>query len=131
MSLPRPGWAEMDAEREWWGDLIAVCRELVASAVDGQIKGLCVSGLGPCPLVCDGHLRPLRPGILYGVDMRATPEIEELTMRYGEYAILERCGKVLSNQAAGPKLLWLRHNEPEVWERTTRCTARTPSWSLG
>ena len=120
MSLPRPGWAEMDAERDWWGDLVQVCRELVASAADGQIKGVCVSGLGPCLLVCDEHLKPLRPGILYGVDMRATREIEELTKRYGPDAIVERCGNALSTQAVGPKLLWLRNNEPEVWGRTKR-----------
>jgi xylulokinase len=120
MSLPRPGWAEMDAEHDWWGDLVQVCRELVASAADGQIKGVCVSGLGPCLLVCDEHLKPLRPGILYGVDMRATREIEELTKRYGPDAIVERCGNALSTQAVGPKLLWLRNNEPEVWGRTKR-----------
>jgi xylulokinase len=120
MSLPRPGWAEMDAERDWWGDLVSVCRELVASGADGQIKGVCVSGLGPCLLVCDEHLQPLRPGILYGIDTRATREIEELTERYGQEGIIEHCGKVLSTQAVGPKLLWLRHSEPEVWERTKR-----------
>ncbi|MHB8658017.1 MAG: FGGY-family carbohydrate kinase [Solirubrobacteraceae bacterium] len=115
MSLPRSGWAEMDAERDWWGDLVEVCRELVASAAGGQIKGVCVSGLGPCLLVCDGRLRPLRPGILYGVDTRATREIRELTERYGSAAIIECCGNALSTQSVGPKLLWLRHNEPEVW----------------
>jgi xylulokinase len=121
MSLPRAGWAEMDAKRDWWDDLLEVCRELVASAADGQIKGVCVSGLGPCLLVCDEHLQPLRPAILYGVDMRATREIEELTVRYGEDAIVQRGGKALSSQAVGPKLLWVRNNEPEVWKLTKRC----------
>src|SRR5215212_238833 len=26
MSLPRPRWAEMDAEADWWGDTVAVIR---------------------------------------------------------------------------------------------------------
>lgn len=120
MSLPRPGWAEMDAERDWWGDFEAVCAELVAAAAGGAIAGVCVSGLGPCLLVCDEQGRPLRPGILYGVDMRATAEIEELTERFGAAAILARCGKDLSTQAVGPKLLWLQHHEPDVWARTRR-----------
>jgi xylulokinase len=120
MSLPRPAWAEMDAERDWWGDVVAMCRELLPQAADGRVAGLCVSGLGPCLLVCDADSRPLRPGILYGIDMRASEEIEELTERFGDAAILERCGKSLSTQAVGPKLLWLRHHEPEVWERTRR-----------
>jgi xylulokinase len=120
MSLPRPGWAEMDAETDWWGDVVAVLRELIPQAGDARIAGVCVSGLGPCLLVCDEAVRPLRAGILYGIDMRATAEIEELTRRFGADAILARCGKALSTQAVGPKLAWIRANEPAVWERTRR-----------
>jgi xylulokinase len=120
MSLPRPRWAEMDAERDWWGDTVAVIAELLERVGQDAVEGLCVSGLGPCLLVGDEHDRPLRAGILYGIDMRATEEIAELTERYGAEAIRSRCGKELSTQAVGPKLLWLRRHEPEVWERTRR-----------
>jgi hypothetical protein len=48
------------------------------------------------------------------------PRARSLTERYGEAAIVERCGKALSTQAIGPKLLWLRNHEPAVWERTRR-----------
>ena len=61
-----------------------------------------------------------RPAILYGIDTRAEREIEELNERYGEENLLERCGSVLTTQAVGPKLLWLRRNEPEVWEKTRK-----------
>jgi xylulokinase len=120
MSLPRPGWAEMDAETDWWGDVVDVLRELVPQAGDARIAGVCVSGLGPCLLVCDEAVGPLRAGILYGIDMRATAEIDELTRRFGEDAILQRCGKALSTQAVGPKLLWVRRNEPDVYARARR-----------
>jgi xylulokinase len=62
--------------------------------------------------------RPLRPAILYGIDTRATAEIEELERSLGADAILARGGSALSSQALGPKLLWLRRHEPEVWEQT-------------
>jgi xylulokinase len=120
MALPRPGWAEMDAEADWWDDVAAIARELVDAAAGGTIAGVCVSGLGPCLLVCDEDGRPLRPGILYGVDMRATAEIAELTERFGDEAIMRRCGKELSTQAVGPKMLWLQRNEPDVWAATRR-----------
>ena len=29
LSLPRPGWAEHDAEGIWWADFLALCSELV------------------------------------------------------------------------------------------------------
>jgi xylulokinase len=120
MSLPRPGWAEMDAERDWWGDVVQVARELVPTGAGDTVAGVCVSGLGPCLLACDADATPLRAAMLYGIDMRATAEIEELTERLGDEQILERCGKSLSTQAVGPKLLWLRRHEPTVWERTRR-----------
>ncbi|MET0235892.1 MAG: hypothetical protein ABW224_14705 [Kibdelosporangium sp.] len=38
-----------------------------------------VSGIGPCLLPADAEGSPSRPAILYGVDTRATEEIELLT----------------------------------------------------
>ena len=117
LSLPRPGWAEHDAETVWWADFLALCGELLPKA-DGQIGAVCVSGIGACLLPADSAGRSLRPAILYGIDTRATREIQELTERYGADRILERCGSLLTSQAVGPKLLWLRRNEPQVWEQT-------------
>jgi xylulokinase len=120
MSLPRPGWAEVDAETVWWDDLAAVARDLMGQVDPGRVAGLCVSGVGPCLLVTDEELRPVRPAILYGIDGRAGREIEELTERFGATRILERCGKALSSQAVGPKMVWFRRNEPEAWSRGRR-----------
>jgi xylulokinase len=118
LSLPRPGWAEHDAEHTWWADVLAVCAELAPLAGDGLL-GMCVSGIGPCVVPCDSRVRPLRPAILYGIDTRSTAEIAELERRFGIEAMLARAGSTLSSQALGPKLLWLRRNEPEIWEQTS------------
>ena len=29
-----------------------------------------------------------------------------------------RCHNVLSHQSVGPKLAWIRRNQPEIWEQT-------------
>ena len=120
MSLPRPGWAEVDAEAVWWADFAAVCRELVTDLDEHHLVGMCVSGVGPCLLLCDADLAPVRPAILYGIDMRATAEIDELTERLGAQKVLERCGKALSTQAVGPKMTWVERHEPEAWRRARR-----------
>jgi xylulokinase len=123
LSLPKPGWAEHDAEAIWWADTLAICRELTARAADlgrGSIAGMTVSGIGPCVLPSDEAGNPLRPAILYGIDTRATAEIKELDERYGRDRILGRGGSSLSSQAVGPKLLWIQRHEPEVWARTRR-----------
>src|SRR6476659_1728002 len=121
MDLPRPGWAEVDAEGMWWREVCAISSKLMAAVPSGaNVAGLCVSGVGPCLVLCDEALRPLRPAILYGIDTRASAEIELLTEELGACAILDRAGTVLSSQAVGPKLEWVRRHEPEVFARATR-----------
>ncbi|MQA03081.1 MAG: sugar kinase [Streptosporangiales bacterium] len=116
MSTPRPGWAEHDAERIWWGDCVEITRELMQHG--HQVVAVGVSGIGPCLLPCDADGDPLRPAILYGVDTRASEEIDQLTAKYGADTIRARCGAVPTSQAAGPKLRWVRDREPDVWART-------------
>ncbi|TRW79035.1 sugar kinase [Mycolicibacterium sp. 018/SC-01/001] len=117
MDLPRPGWAEVDAEAVWWREVCTISAALMASQPAGAtLAGVCVSGVGPCLVLCDADLRPLRPAILYGIDTRAHAEIESLTTELGEEKILERAGTLLSSQAVGPKLEWVRHHEPEVFD---------------
>jgi xylulokinase len=117
LALPRPGWAEHDAETVWWADFLALCAELLPHA-EGGLAAVCVSGIGPCLLPADAAGLPLRPAILYGIDTRATDEIAAQTARYGADAILARCGSLLTSQAVGPKLEWLRRHEPAVWAQT-------------
>jgi xylulokinase len=117
VSMPRPGWVEHDAEEIWWKDFTAICSELLEGA-EGSVAAVCVSGIGPCFLATGEKGHPLRPGILYGVDTRAAREVGELTERYGNEKIVERCGNPLTSQSVGPKIAWLRRNEPEVWEQT-------------
>ena len=110
---PRPGWAEQDPERDWWDGFVAVCRELLARGL-GNVAAVGVSGLGPCVVAADAAGRPLRPAILYGIDTRATREIDELTELFGART------SPLTSQSAGPKLTWLARHEPAVWAATRR-----------
>jgi xylulokinase len=120
VDLPRPGWVEVDAEAMWWQEVRQISSALMAEVPAGSaVAGMCVSGVGPCLVLCDDDLAPLRPAILYGVDTRATAEIAALTEEFGEANILERAGTLLSSQAVGPKIEWVRRHEPEVFERAT------------
>lgn len=122
MSIPKPGWAEHDAESVWWHDFVYLCREMLsASSIDpAKIEGVGVSAIAPCVLPVDKDGRPLRPGILYGVDTRASQEIQDLEEAIGRQVIFDTCGSHLSAQAAGPKILWIKNNEPQVWDKTQK-----------
>ena len=120
MSMPFPGWAEVDAVEVWWQDVVALSRELVPQAAGAEIAAVCVSGVGPCLVLTDEEGRPVRPAILYGIDSRATAEIAELDEKLGSAAVLQRCGTPLTTQAVGPKALWVRRHEPDTWQSATR-----------
>jgi len=124
---PQPGWAEHDAEGVWWHDFVALCRELLSnSAVSANdVAVVACSAIGPCVLPVDEAGRPLRPAILYGIDTRASEETRFLTAELGADWILRETGAALSAQAAGPKILWLRRHEPQVWARTHRIMTST------
>src|SRR5436190_12042982 len=78
LSLPYPGWAEQDADAIWWAECVALCRSLpqAAGRAGSDVAAVAVSGIGPDLLPLDEQGRPLRPGILYGIDTRAYQEIE-------------------------------------------------------
>ena len=127
ISMPHPGHVEQDADLVWWGDVCRLSRQILAeSGVSStSIAGLAMSAIGPCLLPLDSAMRPLRPGILYGVDTRATAEIAELEAEIGAAAIAAFSLMHLSSQAIGPKIRWLRKQEPEVWSRTAKLTSAT------
>ena len=120
MDVPAPGWAEQDADGVWWHDVVALCQRLLDGDPyrGGDVAGVAVSAIGPCLLPLDDAGRPLRPGILYGVDTRAAAEIEELTRAIGADNVLRFSKTAFTSQAIGPKILWLRRHEVDVWERT-------------
>ncbi len=127
LSIPRPGWAEHDAERDWWGDFRRLSHALLErSGVDpGRILAAACSTIGPCVLPVLENGSPLRKAILYGVDTRAGAEIDFLARSIGDEEIFQRCGNDLSAQAVGPKILWLRNHEPEVYSRATMFVSGT------
>ena len=115
---PAPGHVEMDAG-VWWPEFVEITAELLATG-DVDVVAVGVSGMGPCTLLTDEAGAPLRPAILYGVDMRASTEIEQLDARLSRPAIVERCGSALTSQAVGPKLAWIANHEPDVFARARR-----------
>ncbi|MDQ3614740.1 MAG: FGGY-family carbohydrate kinase [Chloroflexota bacterium] len=119
LSLPRSGWAEQDADAVWWNGFVEISRALTSGRYSGEdIGAVAVSAIGPCMLPVDAEGSPLRPGVLYGIDTRASAEIAWLNERFGEEPMFDLGGMALTSQAVGPKILWLRNNEPEVYKKT-------------
>ncbi len=124
MDIPHPGWAEQDADKIWWHDVVAICRALLDGSpyTGADVGGVALSAIGPCMLPLDKNNRPLRPGLLYGVDARAGEEIDLLNQKIGKETIFDFSGMALTSQAVGPKILWMRRHEPELWKEVAHIT---------
>ncbi len=57
-----------------------------------QIRGIGISAIGSCVLPLSEDGQPLRPAILYGIDTRATQEIEYLEKVLGREEIFRQSG---------------------------------------
>ncbi len=108
LSTPRPGWAEQEPE-DWWRAARAVLDRLPAGHVglSGQMHGLVVQ---------DAAGEVLRPAILWN-DQRTAEECEEIEERVGLARLIELTGNRALTGFTAPKLLWLRHHEPETYAR--------------
>lgn len=126
MSIPKPGYAEQDADAIWWSDFRSIAKELTKHVQNGDhLAGVGISAIGACVLPVDKKGKPLRPGILYGVDTRAVKQIEELEKDYTREALVEFGGTRLTTQAIGPKILWIKENEPDIYKNTSKFLTAT------
>ena len=112
-STPWPGWAEQDAS-EWSGHAMAALARLARRVGGGRIAAIGLTGQTPTVVPVDAGCRPLRPGMLYR-DNRATAEAAEMIAAVGEERFHARTGHRPAAFHVGPKLLWLRRHEPDVF----------------
>ncbi|MGF7011564.1 xylulokinase [Lachnospiraceae bacterium PF1-21] len=120
MENPKPNYFEHDAEAVWWHDFCEISNELLKKSGlnNGEILAVGASALGADCLPVDEECRPLRKAILYGIDARATEEMKWLTEYWGEEQIKKWFGRPLGSSDVMPKILWIKNNEPEVYEKT-------------
>ena len=126
MDMPAPGFYEQDADKIWWNDFTELSRKLLEQLKKDHmmpadcIKSVGVSTIAPCVLPVDKKGTPLRPGIMYGIDTRASEEILEIEKAAGRENIFKMTAQELSSQACLPKVRWIRKHEPEIWDKTDK-----------
>ncbi|WP_415853303.1 xylulokinase [Sinomonas sp. G460-2] len=100
---------------------LAVRRAIASSGVSPrEIRALGLSCQGETFLCLDEEAQPLRRAIVW-MDNRATAEAEEIEQRFTRPTLQEVTGQV-GMDAIWPasKILWLRKNEPDMFERTAK-----------
>jgi len=120
ISTPASGWAEQDPE-SWWASVKeAVKKTIRGSKVDPrQISAIGLSGQMHGTVLLDRGLKPLRPAIIWA-DKRSQSQCGEIYERVGKKRVLGiTCNPVMPGFMA-PSLLWVKRNEPSVFERVFR-----------
>ena len=115
---PQPGWAELDSrgvlEKVW--DAVS---EAASKTRNDPVTALSVSSLGEAmtPVSASGEV--LGNSILM-YDNRGAEYSEKLAEQIGQESFYEINPNILSASYSLPKLLWLRDNEPKLYERADK-----------
>lgn len=119
---PRPNYFEHDAQEVWWGDFCKITHALLEKSglKNTDIAAVGASALGADLVAVDENCMPLRKAILYGIDARADREIAALNEKYGPEKVLQFNGRPLCSNDVPPKILWLKNNEPEVYQKASK-----------
>lgn len=117
--IPHSGWAEQDPD-EWWRALCTSCKNAVEKSgiAPQDIKGLSVDTTCCTVMFSGDDMVPLRPAIMW-MDMRAADQAKAITdsghdaLKYNGYG-------PVSAECLPAKTLWVKQNEPELYNRATR-----------
>lgn len=115
---PHPLWSEQ-APSLWWDATIAsICGVLEMSGVAGSdVVSIGLSGQMHGLVLLGDTGSVLRPAILWN-DQRTATECDEIRSRLGGLtALVAETGNDALTGFTAPKLLWVRNNEPEVYQR--------------
>jgi xylulokinase len=112
------GWAEQDP-RDWVQCALQALARLVARLpAAGAVAGVGLTGQCPSVAPFDKAGEPVGPGLIYR-DNRAVQEAGEIRDRIGLDALHRRTGHPSEAFHVGPKVLWLRRHEPEMFAATS------------
>ncbi len=118
--MPKPGFVEHDPMGTWYEDFKKIVRDLLdqaaISAKEIDCIGISTVMAGVTPIDKKGD--PLRNAILYGVDSRSVPQADKLNRELGEEKIRRLTGRICTVESFGPKIMWIRENEPDIFKQT-------------
>ncbi|MFO7700519.1 MAG: xylulokinase [Acidimicrobiia bacterium] len=115
---PHPLWSEQSPDLWWTGTVDAIRSVLATTRVPGHaIGGVGMTGQMHGLVMLDASGTALRPAILWN-DQRTQAECDEIRDRIGRDRLLSITGNDALTGFTAPKILWVKNNEPEVFERT-------------
>jgi xylulokinase len=116
LSTPRPGWSEQNPE-DWWRAAESVLERLGKRA--GTPAGIGLSGQMHGLVALDDKDDVIRPAILWN-DQRTQAECDEIESTIGLERLIALTGNRALTGFTAPKILWMKHHEPDNYARIAR-----------
>ena len=118
LSYPQAEWVEQDPD-ELWRTVAATSRQVLQeSGIDpANVIGVGVSAQMWNTLPVDENGKPLTP-MLSWLDLRSVRQADRLLTGDTPSFIYKHTGNIPTAKDSIPKILWLKEERPEIWERT-------------
>jgi xylulokinase len=118
--FPKPGWVEQDGEML----LAASCAALKSAIARSGVNPKDIASMGlstqRCTMVpVDANCRPIRNAISWQ-DARCTTECDWIKDNIGAEKYFQITGLPIAPVWAYPVILWIRDNEPQIYEKTAK-----------
>jgi xylulokinase len=118
--MERPLWAEQHPENWWDAAAEAVRGVLSAAGVDGSaVRGIGLSGQMHGLVILDSACQVIRPSLIW-CDQRSQGQVDWVNEKAGRAKVLECTANPVLTGFTLPKLLWVRDNEPQFYERVRK-----------
>ena len=112
---PHSGWSEQNPQ-DWYTQTVQGIAELTDSADKSRIAGISCGGQMHGLVILDENDSVIRPAILWN-DGRTTAETDYLNNVIGKQKLSEYTANIAFSGFTAPKILWLKNNEPENYNR--------------
>ncbi|MCD7738461.1 MAG: xylulokinase [Lachnospiraceae bacterium] len=113
--FPKPGWSEQHPE-DWYEQTIVGLGELLEGQDRSQVAGISFGGQMHGLVILDEKDQVIRPAILWN-DGRTGAECDYLNQEIGKEKLSEYTANIAFAGFTAPKLLWLKKNEPENFQK--------------
>ncbi len=120
MLMLHPMWAEQRPE-DWWNAAVSCIRGVLkeANATGADVQGIGLSGQMHGLVILGASDQVLRPSLIW-CDQRSQPQVDSINRKIGEARILEYIANPVLTGFTLPKLLWVRDNEPRIYEQVRK-----------
>ncbi|MGL5329106.1 MAG: xylulokinase [Peptostreptococcaceae bacterium] len=109
-------WVEQNSN-DWWKAVCETSKNLVKDIDEREIAAISFSGQMMGCLCVDKNGDVLRDCLIWA-DMRATKEEAVLRTKIDEKEFYKITGHKISPSYGGQKLMWIKNNEPDIYEKT-------------